>query len=99
MGQALSAVADRSPPVSKHFFYGASAIRSHHLVTWYLFRTDTDLQAAGDHGLTSELDKLTRSNLIKCGYPRRGARYMHVSFTSEEDIQRRSAGNYREYFS
>ncbi len=99
MTHALSAVAARSPPVSKHFFYGASAIRSDHLVTWYLFRTDTDLQAAGQHGLTAELERLTRSNLTKCGYPRRGARYMHVCFTSEEDIQRRSGGNYRDYFS
>jgi hypothetical protein len=98
MSQSLSAVAARNPPVSKHFFYGASAICSKHLVTWYIFRTDVELREAEQHGLTADLERLTRSNLTNGGYPNKGARYMHVSFTSEEDIQRQSGGNYRDYF-
>jgi hypothetical protein len=96
--RVLDAVATREPSVGKHFFYGASAIHPRHLVTWYIFQTDRDLETARQNGLTSDLDALTRAELIDRGYPKKGAQAMHVAFTSEEDVQNKSGGNYFAYF-
>ena len=98
MTRVLDAVAAREPSVRRHLFYGASAIHPMHLVTWYIFRTDHDLETARQNGLTSDLDALTRAELISRGYPARGAQVMHVSFTSEEDVQNKAGGNYLAYF-
>jgi hypothetical protein len=96
--RVLNAVAAREPPVRKHFFYGASAIHPRHLVTWYIFHTQSDLETARQSGLTAELDTLTRAELISRGYPKEGADIMHVEFTSEEDVQNKTGGNYFAYF-
>lgn len=98
MARVLDAVAAREPSVQSHLFYGASAIHPKHLVTWYIFRTDHDLETARNNGLTSYLDALTRAELIRRGYPARGTQIMQVSFTSEEDVQSKSGGNYFAYF-
>jgi hypothetical protein len=98
MTRVLDAVASREPSIQKHFFYGASAINPRHLVTWYIFRTDRDVETARQNGLTSDLDILTRSELTSGGYPTKGAQIMHVAFTSEEDVQNRAGGNYYLYF-
>lgn len=96
--RVLDAVSGRTPSVRKHFFYGASAIHPRHLVTWYIFETDQDLDTARQNGLTSDLEALTRTELVSCGYPKNGAAIMLVSFTSEEDVQSKSGGNYFLYF-
>jgi hypothetical protein len=98
MTRVLDAVAARDPAIRKHFFYGASAIHPRHLVTWYIFYTDRDLETARQNGLTSDLDALTRAELLNRGYPTKGAHVMHVAFTSEEDVQNKSGGNYYAYF-
>src|SRR5580700_3848387 len=59
MKGVLDAVAAREPAVREHVFYGASAIHPRHLVTWYIFHTDRELETAQQNGLTSELDTLT----------------------------------------
>jgi hypothetical protein len=74
MTRALDTVASREPAIRKHLFYGASAINSKHLVTWYIFQTDRELETARENGLTSNLDTLTRSELVKRGYPEKMAR-------------------------
>jgi len=56
------------------------------------------LETARQNGLTSDLDTLTRAELLRRGYPARGAQVMHVAFTSEEDVQNKSGGNYWAYF-
>jgi hypothetical protein len=98
MTHVLDAVAAREPLVRQHFFYGASAIHPKHLVTWYIFRTDRDLETARQNGLTVDLDTLTRAKLLDSGYPAKGAKIMHVAFTSEEDVQNKAGGNYYLYF-
>jgi hypothetical protein len=98
MSPVLQAVSAREPVIRKHFFYGASAIHPRHLVTWYIFQRDQDLESARQNGLTSDLEVLTRAELISCGYPRNGAKGIYVSFASEEDVQNKTGGNYFAYF-
>jgi hypothetical protein len=98
MEQVLAALAGRQPVLHSHFFYGASAIHPRHLVTWYLFRTDGDWETAKHNGLVSDIERLTRQGLVSGGYPPEGAKQMHVSFTSDEDIQRETGGDYWAYF-
>ena len=98
MTRVLDTLSGRDPSVRKHFFYGASAIHPRHLVTWYIFQTDRDLEKARQSGLTSDLDTLTRAELTKGRYPTEGVQLMHVAFTSEEDVQNKAAGNYYVYF-
>ena len=98
MTRVMSAIARRQPSVSSHFSYGASAIHPPHLVTWHLFRTDAEWETAKTNGLTSEIERLTRAELVSGGYPAEGARQMMVSFTSDEDIQRETGGDQWAYF-
>lgn len=98
MTRVTSQIAARQPPIHSHFFYGATAIHPKHLVTWYVFRTDSEWRAAKRSGLTSEIEAATRAELAVGGYPVEGVDLMTVSFTSKQDIQRKSGGNDREYF-
>lgn len=98
MEEVLRGVAAREPRIRKHLFYGASAIHPRHLVTWYIFQTDRDLDVARQNGLTSDLDPLTRAALTDCGYPKKGVPLIQVAFTSEEDVQNKAGGNYYLYF-
>lgn len=91
-------IAARRPPLIHRLFYGASAIHPRHLVTWYIFATDDDLNAAASSGLTLEIDALTRRELAVGRYPEVGIPLMHVSFTSKEDVDRTAGGNYYHYF-
>ena len=94
----LKTIGNSDPSIYCHFFYGASAIHPRHLVVWYLFKTDKEYEIAKSKKLTDELDKLTRNELRKNGYPEEGLREIMVSFTTDEDIQRETDGNYWEYF-
>jgi hypothetical protein len=49
---------------------------------------------ARQDGLASILEVLTRAELIRCSYPRKGAKVNYVSFTSEKDVQEKTEGNY-----
>jgi hypothetical protein len=98
MARVIAQISGRQPAVHSHFFYGASAIHPRHLVTWYLFRTDSEWNAAKHGGLTSEIEHATRAELLAGGYPQEGIQPMHVAFTSDEDIQRVTGGDYWAYF-
>jgi hypothetical protein len=98
VGRVLAHVAARQPPVVEHFFYGAMGIHPRHLVTWYLFETDADQEAARATGLLDELDARTRAELEAEGFPPEGVAEMMVATTTREDIQRTTGGDYRLYF-
>jgi len=98
MTRVMSAIAGRQPSVSSHFSYGASAIHPRHLVTWYLFGTDAEWETAKTNGLIADIERLTRAELVIGGYSAEGAQQMMVCFTSDEDIQRETGGDYWAYF-
>jgi hypothetical protein len=98
MERVLAAIAGRQPAVSSHFSYGASAIHQRHLVTWYLFRTDAEWETAKQNRLISDIERMTRAELVSGGYTPEGAQQMMVSFTSDEDIQRKTGGDHLAYF-
>jgi len=98
MARVAAQIAGQQPSICDKFFYGASAIHPKNLVTWYLFSTDAELSAAKARGLTAELDRLTRSELLAGTYPAEGVPLMKVSFASEEEMQRTTGGNRSSYF-
>jgi len=98
MDRVVVAIAGRQPTLSSHFSYGASAIHQRHLVTWYLFRTDAEWETAKQNGLISDIERMTRAELVSGGYTQEGAQQMMVSFTSDEDIQRKTGGDHWTYF-
>lgn len=91
-------IADTLPRLLHHFFYGASAIHPRHLVCWYLFATDAEYAEAQQNGLTKRIDQLTRDALCQNGYPAEFVPEISVNFTTDEDIQRETGGNYWHYF-
>lgn len=84
--------------VSDHFFYGSMGIHPGYLVTWYLFKTDAELERARGSGLTDRIIAETRDQLSDEGYPSEGVAGMNVAFTTDEDIQRKTGGNRYYYF-
>jgi hypothetical protein len=97
-GRVVAAIVDQKPALHSHFFYGSSAIHPKHLVAWYLFHTDSDWEAAKQSGLTNAIEQQTRKELADAGYPLSGVAEMMVCFTSHEDIERETGGNYWSYF-
>ena len=98
MDRVLAAIVGRQPAVSSHFSYGSSAIHHRHLVIWYLFRTDAEWETAKQNGLISDMERMTRAELVLGGYTPEGAQQMMVSFTSNEYIQRETRGDHWAYF-
>jgi hypothetical protein len=98
MLRVVSGIADRTPTLKAHFFYGAMGIHPRHLVTWYLFHTDADWQVARESGLIADIERLTRAELAAGGYPAEGFDGLMISFTSDEEIQRETGGDYWAYF-
>jgi len=93
-----ASVSDERPPLRSHFFYGASAVHPRHLVTWYLFQTDSDYAGAKASGLTTRIETRTRQQLLERGYPSEWVSAVMVSFTTDETVQRETGGNHWEYF-
>jgi hypothetical protein len=96
--RVVTAIRDREPTLKAHFFYGATGIHPGHLVTWYLFHTDADWQLARESGFVADITRLTRAELAAGGYPAEGLDGFLVSFTSDEEIQRETGGDYWAYF-
>mgnify|MGYP003298649343 CR=1 FL=1 len=93
-----AAIKDKSPQVYMHFFYGAFDIDPKNLVVWFLFETDNELTKAKQSGLCEEIKNLTAKNLIAEGYPCEALNKNTVSFTSQEDIDKKANGNHHLYF-
>jgi len=98
MNRVLDSIRSRKPDVCSHMFYGATGIGPENLVTWYVFKTDAELADAKQNGLLKVIKKETRKELAAFDYPADGVARMMVSFTTEEDIERKSPGNPWEYF-
>jgi len=94
----VAAIAGTAPRLHSHFFYGSTGVHPRHLATWYLFSTDADLAEAKRIGLTERIDRLTRENLEQRSYPAESIHEIFVSFTTDEDIQRETGGDYWAYF-
>ena len=65
----------------------------------YVFETDADLAFARERKLTDWLDRETREQLVSTGCPQHFADQMRVTFTTHEDVVRKTGGDYRIYFS
>ena len=92
---------DRSPEIVMHLYYGAVDISPSNLVVWYVFQTDADLETAKASGLCAEIEKETIGNLVSNGYPEEALKTegkSTVCFTTQEDVDRKTDGDYRLYF-
>jgi hypothetical protein len=98
MDFVVAAIADTAPKLRGNFFYGATGVHPRHLVTWYLFSTNAELAEANRIGLTERIERLTRATLGERGYPAEFIPEVRVSFTTDEDIQRETGGDYYAYF-
>jgi hypothetical protein len=98
MERVLNSISSKNPRVTKTFFYGAMGIDPKHLVTWYIFSKDKDLEEAKQNGLTKEISEKMRVELFQGGYPAEVLQKIFVDFTSEEDVQNKTGGNYYHYF-
>ncbi len=96
--RALEKVKNRKPFIFDSFYYGAIAINPKNLVIWYLFEKDSELEEARANGLVDDLKRLTRSELESNGYPVEALDEIYIEFTTDEDIQRTTNGNYWYYF-
>ena len=99
---AMKAVAKTMSSVSTqlhtHLFYGETAVDPCNLVAWYVFKTDKCMDEAKRNGLVHRMVGLTRKELIRNGYPAKAISKIKISFTSDEDIQNKTDGNYWKYF-
>jgi hypothetical protein len=91
-------ISGATPAPSEYFFYGSIGIHPGYLVTWYLFKTDAELEQARASGLVARIIAETRRQLADKGYPSEGVARMSVAFTTDEDIQRKTGGNRYYYF-
>jgi hypothetical protein len=89
---------DKEPPIFTSFYYGAVDINPAYLTIWYIFKLDKELRIAENIGFTSELIELTKKYLKKYKYPEKAMNDIIISFTSDEDIQKTTGGNYWYYF-
>ncbi|HWU26329.1 MAG TPA: hypothetical protein VN154_07995 [Rhizomicrobium sp.] len=98
MDGVLKRVEGRKPPIFMQTFYGAISIDPRFLAVWYIFKTEDELRAAKTTGFTQTLDELTRELLDARGYPNFAVGLIAVSFTSDEDIFKKTGGDYPRYF-
>jgi len=94
----MEKVKNRKPTIFSKFHYGSFGINPKYLVIWYLFEKDTDLEKAEANGLKEELVQLTLVELRANGYPETALDEIQIAFTTDEDIQRETNGNYYYYF-
>ncbi len=98
MDGVLKRVDGQKPAVFTHTFYGAITVDPRFLAVWYIFKTEDSLRMAKESGLTGTLDSLTREFLDARGYPNFAVKLIAVSFTSDEDIYKKTGGDYVRYF-
>jgi hypothetical protein len=69
-----------------------------HLHCCFVLETDADLAFARDRELTGRLERDSREQLVLNGCPKHIAERLRVSFTTHEDVVRKTGGDYRLYF-
>lgn len=79
------------------FFFGAMGIDPKHLAIWCFFNKDEDLKKATEEQFTGLVQKAARQALCNHGYPSSLADAFHISFATDEDVQRTCGGDYRLY--
>ena len=94
----MKIVKDKKPAIFSNFHYGSIGINPKYLVIWYLFEKDSDLKEAKANGLVDKLKKLTLMELKSNSYPESALDEIQIAFTSDEDIQKETGGNYWYYF-
>lgn len=94
----MEMVKDKKPMIFSNFHYGSIGINPKYLVIWYLFEKDSDLKEAKANGLVDKLKKLTLMELKSNSYPESALDEIQIAFTSDEDIQKETGGNYWYYF-
>jgi hypothetical protein len=65
----------------------------------FVFETDADMAFAKERKLTDWLEDRTRYELVFTGVPEHIANKFRATYTSHEDIVRKTGGDYRIYFS
>ena len=65
----------------------------------FVFETDADMAFAKEYKLTDWLEDRTRHELGFTGVPQHIADRFRATFTSHEDVVRKTGGDYRMYFS
>jgi len=98
MDKVAEQVKDKKPVIFSKFHYGSIGINPKYLVIWYLFEKDADLKEAEDNGLLDDLKILTLWELKNKGYPEDVLGEIQIAFTTDEDIQMETGGNYWYYF-
>ena len=68
--KTASEFSECTPRIVDCFYYGAYDIRPQHLVIWFLFETDSDLDEARSSGLCYRITSASVANLISAGYPK-----------------------------
>jgi hypothetical protein len=91
-------VKEREPVIFSNFHYDSIGIGPKYLVIWYIFEKDDELREAENNGLVDELKILTLWELKANGYPEDVLSEIQIAFTTDEDIQKETNGNYWYYF-
>ena len=65
----------------------------------FVFETDADMAFAKERKLTDWLEDRTRHELLFTGVPEHIAKRFRASYTTHEDVVRKTGGDYRMYFS
>lgn len=96
----VSAFEGSQPEIFNSLFYGEVDLNPKNLAVWYIFETDKDLRTAKENGLCTEIIKKTVDGLLSLGYPPEvfEAGRTCVSFTSQEDIDKKADGDFHLYF-
>ena len=77
------------------YWYGAYDIDPKYLVYWICIKTDKEkAKLKEDLKLNSELRQL----LEKHKYPTDALKFVHIDFESQETVDRKSKGNWYQYF-
>ena len=69
VAETIEVFENRRPVIVEHFYYGAFDIAPQHLVIWYLYRTNDELDVAKKSGLCDEIVSKTKELLKKHKYP------------------------------
>lgn len=78
-------------------YFGAMGIDPECLAIWCFFKLDEDLKMAKADGFTDRIQNEIRNSLRKSGYPEKFASIVKVSFSTDEEVQRDSNGNYWQF--